>query len=86
MLKVLIDAGADMNALTDDNRTPVFQAAIKNHVDCVECLLKCGVDAGIKNVEDKAPADVTTNDLIKSLLADAPAAKRRKLDTDGTAS
>lgn len=82
LIKVLVDAGAEINALTDDNRTPLFQAAFKNHKTCVEALLEHGADAGVKNAEEKTAADVTTDEDIKALLGDVPAAKRRKVSSE----
>lgn len=80
MLNLLLDNGAEVNALTDDKRTPLFQAAFKGHLSCVEQLIKYGADPNIRSEEEKTPADVAATDAIKEYLADIPAAKKRKVN------
>lgn len=48
-LKSLIDAGADVNARSSDEWTPLMLATIKGHTQMVEALLKNGADSNARN-------------------------------------
>ena len=48
-LKSLIDAGADLNARSSDEWTPLMLATIKGHTEMVEALLKNGADSNARN-------------------------------------
>lgn len=48
-LKSLIDAGADLNARSNDEWTPLMLATIKGHTAMVEALLKNGADVNARN-------------------------------------
>lgn len=80
--KLLLESGAEVNALTDDKRTPLFQAAFKGQLSCVELLLKHGADPTIPNDEGKTPAQVATTDSIRECIEAEPATKKRKLNTE----
>ena len=47
--KILIEAGADVNALGDENETPLHVAVAMENLDLIECLLKAGAKADIKS-------------------------------------
>jgi excisionase family DNA binding protein len=48
-LNSLIDAGADVNARSSDEWTPLMLATIKGHTEMVEALLKNGADSNARN-------------------------------------
>ena len=49
-LRKLVEAGADVNNDKDEiTRTPLMEAAMGGHVNCVEELIKAGVDLNIRN-------------------------------------
>jgi excisionase family DNA binding protein len=48
-LRSLIDAGADLNARSSDEWTPLMLATIKGHIEMVEALLKNGADSNARN-------------------------------------
>lgn len=77
VLKLLLEAGANKDALTDDKRTPLFQAAFRGHLDSVRVLLEYGADCTIKNSEEKSPADVAENEDVVTLLTEQPTKKAR---------
>lgn len=52
-LKFLMDKGADINAVTDDNKTPLILAAQYKQEDTVEYLLEKNIDVNVNvNVKD----------------------------------
>ncbi|HDR9483270.1 ankyrin [Burkholderia aenigmatica] len=57
-MKVLIDAGADVNIAGDLGNTPLHQAAMIDQFASVEFLLKCGAKTHLKNEFDQTPLDV----------------------------
>ena len=48
-MKLLLDAGADMNATTNRNQSALCLAVYDNNIQCVKALLKAGVHV---NIED----------------------------------
>ncbi|MBN3841025.1 ankyrin repeat domain-containing protein [Burkholderia sp. Ac-20349] len=57
-MRVLIDAGADVNIVGDLGNTPLHQAAMMKQVESVKFLLKCGAKKQLKNEFDQTPLDV----------------------------
>jgi ankyrin repeat protein len=43
-IQLLLDAGADVNALGDMSCTPLYLAVTYKHTSCVELLLTCGAN------------------------------------------
>lgn len=41
-LQFLVDSGASINAVTVDNMTPLHDACIRDHPECVRVLLNAG--------------------------------------------
>ncbi|MBY8610631.1 ankyrin repeat domain-containing protein [Burkholderia arboris] len=57
-MKVLIDAGGDVNIAGDLGNTPLHQAAMMNQFDSVKFLLKCGAKKHLRNEFDQTPLEV----------------------------
>ena len=74
----LIDAGADLNLINDDNFTPLCNAAAWGHTSVVSILLDAGADLSAKCFETQIGVSVTLSiaigapysDYIKSLYVD----------------
>lgn len=77
IIQLLVDAGADINAVTDDGRTPLMQAAIQGHVDCVKTLLRNKADASIKDADGKMPVEKTEVREVIEALEGPPEKKAR---------
>ena len=75
---VLIDAGADLNLINDDNFTPLCNAAAWGHTSVVTILLDAGADLSAKCFETQIGVSVSLSiaigapysDYIKSLYVD----------------
>lgn len=60
ILRILIQAGADVNARTDSMRTPLFSAAFSNvNPDVVMILIEAGADVDARDEEGNTPLDIT---------------------------
>ena len=74
----LIDAGADLNLINDDNFTPLCNAAAWGHISVVTILLDAGADLSAKCFETQIGVSVSLSiaigapysDYIKSLYVD----------------
>lgn len=55
---LLIQYGADVNAITIYSDTPLFYAVSKTNLPLVSLLLKCGAKIDLKNDEGKTPYDL----------------------------
>ena len=49
-VKLLLDAGADVNGVNDDGRTVLLEAVYNNSVECAEVLLETGAD--VNDIDD----------------------------------
>jgi len=58
LLTILLDAGADINALNDNGQTPLHIAVFWNNVDAVKLLLDRGADQTIKNKSGRTAAEL----------------------------
>ena len=54
-IKLLLDAGADIESKDDSDRTPLCLAACRDNMDMVKLLLKAGADVNSKENNDQAP-------------------------------
>jgi ankyrin repeat protein len=54
----LIEEGADADAETDDDQTPLMLAAAKNYPECVRTLLAEGADSGEENSDGKTALEI----------------------------
>lgn len=57
-MKVLIDAGADVNIAGDLGNTPLHQAAMMKQLESVKFLLMRGAKKQLNNEFDQTPLDV----------------------------
>ena len=48
-LRLLIDAGADMDAANESGTTPLMCAAVFGHFECAETLVKAGANIDLQN-------------------------------------
>ncbi|ESQ32280.1 hypothetical protein EUTSA_v10005721mg [Eutrema salsugineum] len=65
--KVLLDAGANANAVDKHNNTPLHFAAYRGRKNCVRLLLEKGAAVTLKNLDNKTPIDVAKLDVVKLL-------------------
>ena len=58
-IAVLIEAGADVNARSEGDRTPLHEAARSNENPAVtEALIEAGADVNARNAEDYTPIGI----------------------------
>lgn len=62
VMRVLLDAGADANALGSDGRTPLHAAAFAGRLPIVRLLLDAGADPTRRGPEGASPLDSTKAD------------------------
>src|SRR5499425_1380939 len=70
VIKMILDAGADVNAVNDQQNTAVHLAALRGNDKVVQYLASRGAKFDIKNKQGKTPAEVApkrTADLIAKL-------------------
>ena len=68
VLKVLIDAGADVNTANDNGVTALMNAARDEDIEKVRLLLHAGADVNAKDKEGETAWDKTSDDDIEDLL------------------
>ncbi|XP_078572394.1 uncharacterized protein LOC144859538 isoform X2 [Branchiostoma floridae x Branchiostoma japonicum] len=61
LVRILIDAGCDVNAANDRGNTPLHQAAMSGNIPLIKLLLKHGADPYIANSANILPIDCATN-------------------------
>ncbi|HVR69056.1 MAG TPA: ankyrin repeat domain-containing protein [Verrucomicrobiae bacterium] len=57
-VKLLIEAGADVNAIGDMGETPLHVAVRKGNTAIVDALLRAGSDPNIRSEFDKTPQEI----------------------------
>jgi hypothetical protein len=55
LIKQLINAGADVDAVDDNGRTPLYYATTNNRIDVAKLLVQFGADANIRYEEGVSP-------------------------------
>lgn len=73
-IKILIDAGADVNAKSNNNATALLIASGRNNVDVVKTLINAGADVNAKNIDGLTPlmnasASDNDNEVLKALIS-----------------
>lgn len=79
IVRKLLEAGADINSLTDDGRTPLYQAAFRGHVDCVKTLMEFKADRSLSAGNGKKAEDVAENSEILQMLQE-PLEKKARVE------
>lgn len=74
-----LSEGAAVNMPDELGNTPLHLAAKDNHLDIVHLLLNGGADPLLKDAAGKTPADLTTDESCRMLLARAEAVRRMEL-------
>lgn len=60
-VKILIEAGADVNAKGDNGVTPLFNAVISDNPKVVEVLIKFGARADLRNDDGRSVLEYAKN-------------------------
>ncbi|KAG0204690.1 phosphate system positive regulatory protein pho81 [Mortierella sp. GBA30] len=66
-VKILLEAGCNVNVVDELGKTPIYYAASEGHADCVELLVEAGGKAEGKTNEDavmEAPAPLTATSMM----------------------
>ncbi len=71
LVKLLIEKGANVNAIDDLGETPLFAASNRGGIDNVKLLLDSGANTKIKNNNGETAADVAKTPEIKKMIEDA---------------
>jgi len=57
-IRLLVQAGADINTVDSFSETPLHNAALQQHKAAYELLISLGADTTIKNIDGKTAADI----------------------------
>src|SRR5437660_6716861 len=71
VIKMVLDAGADINAVNDQQNSALHLAALRGNDKVVQYLASRGAKLDVKNKQGKTPAEVApkrTADLIAKLM------------------
>lgn len=67
-VKILLDAGADVNSAGDMNCTPLNYATSRGNLEIARCLLDHGADPLSKSDFDRTPLDNCSDEKMRALL------------------
>jgi ankyrin repeat protein len=70
---LLLQHGADINAVDGLGNTPLHEAAAKNRRDLVEVLLEFGANPGARNKKNMRPDELTRDGVVRKMLETAQA-------------
>jgi hypothetical protein len=85
-VELLLNAGCDVNALTNQSISALLVAVENAHIDRVRTLVRCGADVTIQwqgKLLDEMADDTSIADELKAALR-VPAEKRRRCEHCGT--
>ena len=68
ILRMLIEAGADLNAKDDSGETALMYAAYYDDPEAVEVLLKAGAETDIKDEDGKTAYDMIEDQSIRDIF------------------
>ena len=71
LVQPLIDAGADVNKMNEDDHAPLMTAAATGRLDMVEALLTNGADVSQINSSGNTALDYGSTELVRQSLIDA---------------
>lgn len=71
MVKLLVENGADVNAVSQDGTTALMLAAQSEKLDVVNYLLEHGADANKKNAAGKTALDLATANKVEDYMGKA---------------
>ena len=60
LLRIMLEAGANVNVKHKDGGTPIHGAAFLGHVETVELLLAKGANANTQNAKGETPLDTAS--------------------------
>lgn len=69
IVKYLVEFGADIHIQDNEGNTPLHLAASAGNYTVVESLLSSGAAIVAKNKKEQTPAEVTTSEMVKAILA-----------------
>ena len=72
-MQILIDNGADIDAVNDDGKTAALQASKKGHLDALNLLIAAGADLNIIAGDGEGALNVAKTDAIRDVLIAAGA-------------
>jgi hypothetical protein len=64
----LVQFGANLNAIDNDNRTPLHFASEAGKGKICQLLIQNGASVGILDSRKKSPMDVAANDYIREIM------------------
>ena len=68
-VKNLVEKGADVNAKSNYNRTPLHAAALNGHYEVVKHLVEKGADVNAKDNYNKTPLQIATRQRHEEIVA-----------------
>jgi len=71
IVKILGEAGGDVNLKDQEGWFPIHAAASEGHVDTVEALIDLGAWLDLENNDGDTPQEVARTDEIKTLIENA---------------
>lgn len=82
VVKILIDAGANVNVRTREGDTPLLWAVYQNREDIVKTLLESGAQPGVKNSHGKTELDCAEERYAEPIIFMLKDFERRKIEAE----
>jgi ankyrin repeat protein len=71
VVRLLVEAGADINDTNEEGTTALMYAASASRVECVKILLSLGADATLHNEDGFSALELATNREVFKVLRSA---------------